>query len=127
MYIGNLITSIIGDTFKVNTVTNSQQKINIRVSNILFSLLGDNLCQEVLLMKIERPNANSPTPEELQDLARLKKAIEQVTANGKVSKAECERIKGIMWADGKITPEELELCRTMIYNKITAGELEWEY
>lgn len=78
-------------------------------------------------MKIERPNANSPTPEELQDLARLKTAIEQVIANGKVSKAECERIKGIMWADGKITPEELELCRTMIYNKISNGELEWEY
>lgn len=78
-------------------------------------------------MKIERPNAKLPTPEELQDLERLKKAIEQVIANGRVSKAECDRIKGMMWADGKITPEELELCRTMIYSKIDTGELEWEY
>jgi len=78
-------------------------------------------------MKIERPNAKLPTPEELQDLEKLKTAIEQVIANGKVSKAESERIKTMMWADGKITPEELELCRTMIYSKINAGELEWEY
>ncbi|MFB2837044.1 hypothetical protein [Floridanema evergladense] len=78
-------------------------------------------------MKIERPSTKLPTPEELQELGKLKTAIEQIIANGKISKEECERIKRIMWADGKITPEELELCRTMIYHQITIGELEWEY
>lgn len=78
-------------------------------------------------MKVEYPCAQAPTPEELRDLERLRLTIERVVSDGKVSGAEIRAIQAVYTADGKITVEELCLYRTLVLEKIEAGELEYEW
>ena len=75
-------------------------------------------------MKISRPQDQEPTPEELQELEKLKAIIERVTEDGKLTGLEFERIKDAIRADKKVTVEELQLVRKLIEEKITSGELE---
>ncbi|MDJ0577500.1 MAG: hypothetical protein QNJ65_20360 [Xenococcaceae cyanobacterium MO_234.B1] len=75
-------------------------------------------------MKISRPNAQEPTPEELQELEKLKGMIEQAIEDGKLTGSEFESIKDAIAADKKVTLEELQLVRKLIDDKIESGELE---
>ena len=78
-------------------------------------------------MDAAQSQSKVPTPEELQDLAKLRAVIERAIADGKLSQQEMSDIKSQAWADGKITPEELELYTALILEKIRSGELEWEF
>lgn len=78
-------------------------------------------------MKFSRSSTDTPSPAELQDLEKLRVLIERAIADGKVSKHEMDSIKVAMNADGKVTFEELELCRTLIWEKIQQGELEYDW
>jgi uncharacterized membrane protein YebE (DUF533 family) len=78
-------------------------------------------------MKMERPNAVPPSPEDLKDLAKLRAIIERAIADGKLTRQEMESIQLEIRADGKVTFEELELCRKLIWEKIRNGELEHDY
>ncbi|NJL84517.1 MAG: hypothetical protein HC890_19175 [Chloroflexaceae bacterium] len=78
-------------------------------------------------MQMERPNCPPPTAEELQDLEKLRKIVEAAIADGKLTKGEIEAIRLQVRADGKVTFEELTLCRQLIFNKIDSGELEMEW
>ena len=75
-------------------------------------------------MKISRPNAQEPTPEELKELEKLKGMIERAIEDGKLTGAEFEAITDAMRADKKVTWEELQLVRKLIDDKIESGELE---
>ena len=75
-------------------------------------------------MKISRPQDKEPTLQEVRELEKLKKIIDRVVADGKLMGTEFERIKAAIRADKKVTYEELELIRTLIYDKIDNGELE---
>ena len=79
-------------------------------------------------MEISTPKDKEPTPEELQELEKLKVIIEKAIEDGKLTGAEFERIKALIRADKKVTVEELQLVRTQIYDKIESGELQrvWE-
>ena len=79
-------------------------------------------------MKISTPKGQEPTQEELKELEKLKGIIEAAIADGKLTEPEFARIKAAIRADNKVTVEELELVRTLIYDKIETGELErvWE-
>ncbi len=76
-------------------------------------------------MKMERPDAQSPSSEEIKDLEKLKALIERATDDGKLTKIEMESIKAAIAADGKVTFEELDLCQQLIWKKIASGELEF--
>jgi uncharacterized membrane protein YebE (DUF533 family) len=78
-------------------------------------------------MKVSHPNAKNPSPEELKNMEKLKALIELAIADGKLSKSEMECIKIKISADGKVTFEELELCRELIWDKIQKGELEYQW
>jgi uncharacterized membrane protein YebE (DUF533 family) len=78
-------------------------------------------------MKIERPNARELTPEETQELEKLRARIERATADGKVTNEEYQVIKEAIAADKKVTGQELELVRTLIAEKLRQGELEEEW
>lgn len=78
-------------------------------------------------MEISHPNHQELTPEELQELEKLKRIIEQATADGVVTQYERDRIFQQVWADGKPTFEELELIRTMVSEKVASGELRMDY
>ncbi len=75
-------------------------------------------------MEISRPKDKEPTPEELQELEKLKAIIEQAIEDGKLTGAEFERIKDAIRADKKVSFEELQLVRKLIDEKIESGELE---
>ena len=79
-------------------------------------------------MEISIPKGQEPTPEELQELEKLKVIIEKAIEDGKLTGAEFERIKAAIRVDKKVTVEEVELVRTLIYDKIESGELQrvWE-
>lgn len=75
-------------------------------------------------MEISRPNAKEPTSQELQDLEKLKALIERAVADGKISPDEIKSIKATMWSDHRITPQELDLMRTLVSQKFESDELE---
>lgn len=78
-------------------------------------------------MKNSQSNNQHSSPEELENLAKLKSVIEVAIANGVLTKDEMETIKSAIRADGKISFEELRLCRELILNKIDSGELEYDW
>ena len=78
-------------------------------------------------MKFLRCNNQAPSPAEVQDLEKLQALIERAIADGKLTKHEMESIQAAMRADGKISFEELELCRQLIWEKIQSGELEYDW
>lgn len=78
-------------------------------------------------MEISRPNAQPLTPEDLQDLEKLRKLVEKAIADGVLTQAEIEAIRVQIRSDGKVLFEELALCRELITEKVNSGELviEW--
>lgn len=71
------------------------------------------------------PRAN-PISED-QHLDRLQRVIEQATADGKLTQLEINRIKSIVWSDGEVSPEELEMVNKLVKEKIASGELAIEW
>jgi uncharacterized membrane protein YebE (DUF533 family) len=78
-------------------------------------------------MLVSRSSDKQPTPEETRQLEKLQVQIERAVADGKISKQEMEDIKRSIWADGKVTVEELELYRILVTDRIVAGEVEYEF
>ena len=78
-------------------------------------------------MEVSRPNSKPSSPEELKDLETLKALIEKAIADGLLTKDEMESIKAAINADGKITPQELNLCQQLIWSKIDAGQLDYDW
>lgn len=78
-------------------------------------------------MDISYPNRSELTVEEQQELEKLRAIIAKVSADGIITKGERDRISATMRADGKVTPEELELVKTLINQKVRTGELTLDY
>jgi uncharacterized membrane protein YebE (DUF533 family) len=78
-------------------------------------------------MKSERPNQKKLTPEEKQELEKLRAILESATADGVITGYERDRIAYAMGKDGKVTVEELALARTLIHEKVANGELRLDY
>jgi uncharacterized membrane protein YebE (DUF533 family) len=78
-------------------------------------------------MEISHPNRQELTPEEKQELEKLRIIVEKATEDGIITQGERERIATAMRADGKILREELELVRTLIGEKVSQGELTIDY
>jgi len=58
-----------------------------------------------------------------EDTQKLRKMIENALADGVLSRAESEMIKGEIYADKKVTPEEARLWQDL-QRKISDGEVE---
>ncbi len=78
-------------------------------------------------MQVERPDCPDLTPEELQHLAKLREVAEQAIADGVLSLSEREQITRLMAADYKVTPQELEILRTVIMQRVETGEVVMQY
>lgn len=78
-------------------------------------------------MKIERPNAKTLSPQEVAQLQILQSTVEKALDDGQFSITEIEQIKAIMWADGKVTYEELRTVRNTIHSVMgdVPPEYEW--
>ena len=65
-------------------------------------------------MEIERSGAKALTPEEVQHLELLKTVVETALTDGVLQEDEIAHIKSIIWADGKVTYEELRTVHETI-------------
>ncbi|MEM9767853.1 MAG: hypothetical protein AAF892_08240, partial [Cyanobacteria bacterium P01_D01_bin.71] len=67
-------------------------------------------------MEIERSGAKALTSEEIQHLETLKTVVETALADGVINDGELAHIKSIIWADGKVTYEELRTVHETIHS-----------
>lgn len=74
-------------------------------------------------MDIERPNAQPLTREELNDLETLRSIVERAIADGVLTFEEEQLIKRTLWKDKKVSPQELEIVQSLVWDKLQAGEL----
>lgn len=74
-------------------------------------------------MDIERPNAQPLTREELSDLETLRKIVEKAVADGVLTFEEEQLIKRTLWKDKKVSPQELEIVQSLVWDKLQTGEL----
>jgi glucose-6-phosphate dehydrogenase assembly protein OpcA len=81
-------------------------------------------------MHVERPTANNPTPEEVQELEALKARIERAIADGILTHDEFDSLKATIFNHGTPSADqlyrELTLYRTLVTEKINQGELEYQ-
>lgn len=78
-------------------------------------------------MKLDRPHNAPLSQTELDNLDTLKAIVEGAIADGVLTQAESENIRSMVWADGKVSPEELHIIQTLIWRKIQTGELTIEW
>lgn len=82
-------------------------------------------------MEISRSNAKDPTPEQVQELEKLKATLNRAVSDGKVSGKEMEAIRQEIMTSCHGSADqlyyELELYRTAIEQKLESGELEREF
>ena len=78
-------------------------------------------------MKVESLNAKPLSKEEISHLEVLKTVVEKALENGQLSIYESARIQSLVWADGKVTYEELCIINETTYNVMgdILPELEW--
>ena len=78
-------------------------------------------------MEMERSNAKPLSAEDIAHLEKLKSVIEKALQNGEFSVNEIDRIQSIIWADGKVTYEELRTIHETIQSVMgdIPPELEW--
>jgi hypothetical protein len=77
-------------------------------------------------MKVERPNAPELTPEEKQELERLKRIIEGAIADGIITNSEYENIRTSALEKNpshELLYQALELYRQLVTEKVNAGVL----
>ena len=78
-------------------------------------------------MEVNSPNSKPLSPEELSHLEHLKTLVKNALEDGYLSTDEIAHIKSIIWADGKVTYEELQTVHNTI--KAVMGdelpEIEW--
>lgn len=70
--------------------------------------------------------ARELTPEEQQELEKLKQVVEKAISDDVLTQEERNEITAAMKADGKITFEELEMVRQLVCDKVASGELKAE-
>ena len=78
-------------------------------------------------MNIERLNTKPLSSEEIAQLETLKSVVEKALEDGQFSIYESERVQSLIWADGKVTYEELRTVNETIISVMgdISPELEW--
>ena len=80
------------------------------------------------MRKMQRHSDTVLSPEEIAHLDTLKSVVEKALEDGQFSVYEVEHIRSIIWADGKVTYEELRTVHENIESVMGADtpvEIEW--
>ncbi len=79
------------------------------------------------MRKMQRHSNKVLSPEEIAHLDTLKSVVEKALEDGEFSVAETDHIKSIIWADGKVTYEELRTVHDTIESVMgdVPPGLEW--
>jgi uncharacterized membrane protein YebE (DUF533 family) len=78
-------------------------------------------------MESEFRNEPARPVEDTKHLEKLRSVIERAIADGKLTAQEMQTIKAIIWSNGKVSPEELDLVRELIHEKVAKGELVYDW
>lgn len=78
-------------------------------------------------MEVSRADDKPLTDEDMAHLKHLKTVVEKALENGAFSVAQIDQIKSIIWADGKVTYEELHTISETIKEVMGDDQpgLEW--
>ena len=76
-------------------------------------------------MEVKHPNTPDPSPEELQQLQKLKTSIQRAIASGSLTRQQRDDLTAAIRADNKVTPAEVALIR-MVQDKVWKGEIRIE-
>jgi hypothetical protein len=74
-------------------------------------------------MQFEFPNAKPPTAKDEVHLQELQALIEKTLADGVLTTQEYVLIRDAIAKNKKLMPEELELVKSLIRDKIATGEV----
>ncbi len=77
-------------------------------------------------MNAPNPSSASPPSDDPQHLSRLQSLIERIMADGKISASEATELRAALIADGQVSPDEMELIRTVMKKYLGDGHLEFE-
>jgi long-subunit acyl-CoA synthetase (AMP-forming) len=78
-------------------------------------------------MDIERPKSQGLSEADLAHLEQLRTLVRQALADGKLSKSELEDIKTLLYADQRVTVDELVTLRTTIRQVLGNAALEYDW
>ena len=78
-------------------------------------------------METESSNAPARPLEDAKHLEKLRSTIERAIADGKLTAQEMQTIKAIIWSNGKVSAEELDLVRELIHEKVASGEVVYDW
>ncbi|PSB29464.1 TerB family tellurite resistance protein [Stenomitos frigidus] len=78
-------------------------------------------------METEYSNKPAHPLDDAKHLEKLRSTIERAIADGKLTAQEMQTIKAIIWSNGKVSAEELDLVRELIHEKVASGEVVYDW
>ncbi|MDA0866654.1 MAG: hypothetical protein O2890_09585 [Cyanobacteria bacterium] len=72
---------------------------------------------------IDSLNSAQPPADDPNHLSDLRSLVQRVMADGKISRQEAQQLRAALFADGQLTPDELEVVRKAM--RETLGEFDW--
>ncbi|MEM0981881.1 MAG: hypothetical protein AAGH78_16615 [Cyanobacteria bacterium P01_H01_bin.58] len=77
-------------------------------------------------MELESKEPDQPVTDDSEHLARLRSLVQRVMEDGKISSEEALELRAALMADGQITPDELDIIRTVMREQLGDQPLEFE-
>ncbi|MEO1095450.1 MAG: hypothetical protein AAFX01_11180 [Cyanobacteria bacterium J06638_28] len=77
-------------------------------------------------MELESKEPDQTVTDDSEHLARLRSLVQRVMEDGKISSEEALELRAALMADGKITPDELDIIRTVMREQLGDQPLEFE-
>lgn len=69
----------------------------------------------------------APTDDDPEHLSSLRALVQRVMADGKISREEAQQLRAALFADGQLTPDELEVVRKAMRSHLGDNPLEFDW
>lgn len=75
---------------------------------------------------IDSLDSAQPPADDPAHLAHLRSLVQRVMADGKISHEEAQQLRAALFADGQLTPDELEVVRKTMRETLGDNPLEFD-
>ncbi len=76
---------------------------------------------------IDPINSAPPPGDDPNHLSDLRSLVQRVMADGKISRQEAQQLRAALFADGQLTPDELEVVRKAMRETLGDNPLEFDW
>ncbi len=76
---------------------------------------------------IEPAEFVSPSTDDPAHLSNLRSLVQRVMADGKISREEAKQLRTALFADGQLTPDELDVVRKAMREHLGDEPLEFDW